>query len=98
MQNQGVILQHDNARPHTARITTQFLAQNGVNVLEWPAVSPDQNPIEHMWDELGRRVRNNHEAGKSAAVDVGKKLVAKALTPKSKKKFRKIYGTRDTGH
>ena len=38
------------------------------------------------------------EAGKSAAVDVGKKLVMKALTPKSKKIFTKIYGTRDARH
>jgi transposase len=37
------------------------MAQNGVNVLPWPAVSPDQNPIEHMWDEVGRRVLNNHK-------------------------------------
>ena len=29
------------------------------------------------------------DVGKSAAVDVGKKLVAKALTPKSKKIFKK---------
>jgi hypothetical protein len=48
------------ARPHTARVTTQFLAQNGVNVLPWPAVTTDQNPIEHMSDKLGRRVRNTH--------------------------------------
>lgn len=57
---QGITFQHDNARPHTARITTQFLVQNNVNVLPWPAVSPDLNPIEHIWDELGRNVRSNH--------------------------------------
>ena len=44
----------DNARPHTARHTREFLAQAGVPLLDWPARSPDLNPIEHMWDELER--------------------------------------------
>ena len=38
----------------------QFLAANNVNVLDWPANSPDVNPIEPVWEELGRRVRRNH--------------------------------------
>ena len=51
------ILMHDNARLHVARICRQFLNRNNVNVLPWPAVSPDMNPIEDIWDYLGRKVR-----------------------------------------
>ena len=58
LQRHGhAILIHDNARPHVARICRQFLNRNNVNVLHWPSVSPDINPIEHIWDYLGRKVR-----------------------------------------
>ena len=57
LQRHGpAILMHDNARPHVARIRRQFLNRN--NVIEpWPVVSPDMNPIENIWDYLGRKVR-----------------------------------------
>ncbi len=52
-----MLQQHDNARPHVARICTQFLEAENIPVLAWPAYSPDMSPIEHVWDALNRRIR-----------------------------------------
>ena len=58
LQRHGpAILMHDNTRPHVASICRQSLNRNNVNELPWSAVSPDMNPIEHIWDYRGRKVR-----------------------------------------
>ena len=53
----GAIFQDDNARPHRGRIVTAFLEQNGVQHMNWPAISPDMSPIEHLRDMLDRQLR-----------------------------------------
>ncbi len=49
-----LMLQHDNAQPHVARICTQFLKAENIPVPTWPTYSPDMSPIEHVWDALIR--------------------------------------------
>jgi transposase len=47
----------DNARPYRSRAVTAYLQSEAVTSVPWPAMSPDYNPIEHIWDTLGRRIQ-----------------------------------------
>ncbi len=52
------IFQQDLAPTHTAKSTKSWLNDHGVGVLDWPANSPDLNPIENLWRIVKRKMRN----------------------------------------
>ena len=50
----------DNARPHRTRIVQHCLQQEAVQTIPWPAMSLDMNPIEHVWDFIGRTINQRN--------------------------------------
>ena len=46
----------DSTRPHLSRAVAAYLQSEAVTAVPRPAMSPDLNPIEHIWDMVGRRI------------------------------------------
>ena len=53
----SVVFMQDGASCHTSRSTLQFLANRRMKLLDdWPAMSPDVNPVEHCWAWLAQQL------------------------------------------
>ena len=58
--NQQSVFMQDNAPCHTVKSLKTFLSEEDVTVMEWPAQSPDMNPIENVWKLLNERAKEKN--------------------------------------
>jgi transposase len=52
------VFQQDNAPVHRSKVNISWFKSQKVNVLPWPSLSADLNPIENLWGMLARKVYN----------------------------------------
>jgi hypothetical protein len=52
----NIVIQQDNDPKHTSKLATQWFRDHNIEVLVWPPSLPDENIVEHAWDQVDHQV------------------------------------------
>ncbi|GFT31548.1 HTH_Tnp_Tc3_2 domain-containing protein [Trichonephila clavipes] len=70
----------DNAPCHRTVAAEQLLESEDIERMDWPARSPDLNPIEYVWDFLGRRLQLVPYHTSGASIGAARRMGSNAST------------------
>lgn len=88
------VFMHDGARAHTAKSVQKYLSSKKVELLlDWPAYSPDLNPIEQVWSVLKFRTAKFHPQDLDELI-VATKAAWESISQKEINKFCKSFETK----
>ena len=71
----------ENAPAHTSAKTMEDLRERHIRPISWPAISPDLNPIEAVWDMMKDYIQQNYPSvggGKHRSHDSFRQVVKEA--------------------
>jgi transposase len=70
----NIIYQQDSTPCHKAREVLEFFVKNNINLLQWPAYSPDLNCIKNLWAMLKRKLHASDISSKQQLISESIKL------------------------
>ena len=94
-----LVFMQDNAPSHASNYSREFIFNNGIIKMEWPAASPDMNPIENLWSIVkiqlycnGKQYSSNDELWNGIQTVMGNiaSAVVKKLTSSVDRRLIKI--------
>jgi hypothetical protein len=88
-------LMQDNAPCHKSKRIMGYLAEQGVEMMEWPPYSPDMNPIENLWGYMKLKLANDYPVcTNKKMLELSFLKIWESITPEMCAKFCGNYGKR----
>ena len=72
--NPDMIYMHDGCSAHRAHVVKDWLKENDIDVLNWPARSPDLNIIENLWNMLKEEIGPLNDIGPNQKDELTEKI------------------------